>query len=105
MRKWIVWVGMFLGAGASGQPVSPPRGQLLYETHCIECHSTKMHWRDKRLVTDWPSLLSQVRRWQGEALLNWSDGDIEAVAGYLDDIIYRLPRPERRANLRASPGG
>ena len=24
------------------------RGELLYTTHCIACHSTQVHWRDKR---------------------------------------------------------
>lgn len=28
------------------------RGELLYATHCIACHSDKVHWRDKKLVTD-----------------------------------------------------
>jgi mono/diheme cytochrome c family protein len=23
------------------------RGERLYTTHCIACHSTQMHWRDK----------------------------------------------------------
>ena len=91
--------------GAWAQPASALRGQLLYETHCITCHNTKMHWRDQRLVTDWPGLLAQVRRWQATAHLDWSDADIEAVAQHLNDRIYRLPRPERRAGTGAADGG
>jgi mono/diheme cytochrome c family protein len=94
-----------MAAGARAQPASAPRGQLLYETHCIACHSTQMHWRDQRLVTDWPGLLAQVRRWQATAHLAWSDDDIEAVAQHLNDRIYRLPRPERRAGTGAAGGG
>lgn len=83
------------------------RGELLYNTHCVACHSTQMHWRDKRLVTDWDSLKTQVRRWQATAQLNWSEADIDDVARYLNDSIYRLsgggklagfpsPQPPRR---------
>src|ERR1700757_114536 len=39
-------------------------GALLYETHCIACHTTQVHWRDQRLATDWTTLSAQVRRWQ-----------------------------------------
>lgn len=73
-------------------PAGPgSRGQMLYGNHCIACHTTQMHWRDKKLVTDWPSLQLQVRRWQGAAQLNWSEDDIDDVARYLNDSFYRLP--------------
>jgi len=78
-------------------PAAPGRGQLLYETHCIACHGIQMHWRAQRLVTDWPQLLTQVRRWQGTAQLQWSDADIDAVARHLNDTLYRLPVPARPA--------
>jgi len=86
--------------------IDPPpatRGQLLYDTHCIACHTTQMHWRDKHIVTDWAGLLAQVRRWQAAAKLDWSDEDIEAVARHLNDSIYRLPMPERRAQQQPAP--
>jgi hypothetical protein len=107
MIRRIVFVGVLLSASAAarGQAAPPTRGQLLYENHCIACHSTQMHWRERRLVSDWESLLAQVRRWQGVAHLNWSDGDIEAVARHLNEHIYRLPRPDHRAaGRRPSPG-
>jgi mono/diheme cytochrome c family protein len=101
--------GLLLGlaplraAAVSPKPpgtIDPPpatRGQLLYETHCIACHTTQMHWRDGRIVSDWAGLLVQVRRWQATAKLNWRDEDIEAVARHLNDTVYKLPVPERRA--------
>ena len=67
----------------------PSRGQLLYGTHCVECHNTQVHWRDGKLATDWISLKAQVRRWQARALLGWSDADIVAVTRHLNDSIYR----------------
>jgi hypothetical protein len=52
-----------------------------------------MHWRDKRAVRDWDSLVGQVRLWQGTQLLQWSEADILEVARHLNDSIYRLPPP------------
>ena len=54
-------------AALAGPAAAQNRGELLYTTHCIACHSTQMHWRDQKLVTDWPSLKAQVRRWQAGA--------------------------------------
>lgn len=90
MLAMAAWAG-----SATAQPPSPSpgRGQLLYETHCVACHDTQVHWRNRRRANDWPALLVQVRRWQNEARLNWDDADIEAVARHLNDTIYRHPRP------------
>ncbi len=68
------------------------RGELLYTTHCISCHTTEMHWRDKRSVNDWTTLKLQVRRWQDAASLAWSDGDILEVSRYLNESIYHFER-------------
>jgi mono/diheme cytochrome c family protein len=88
-RSWIP-LGL-LALTCAGAGAEPTRGQLLYETHCIACHSTQMHWRDKRSATDWASLLAQVRQWQAREQLRWADTDIDAVATYLNETIYRLP--------------
>jgi mono/diheme cytochrome c family protein len=68
------------------------RGELLYSTHCIACHTSKMHWRDNRQATDWNSLETQVRRWQATAMLQWNEGDIRAVTRYLNQNYYHFPR-------------
>jgi hypothetical protein len=75
-------------------PAAPSRGELLYSTHGIVCHPTRMHWRDQRRARDWESLKAQVRRWQGEAQLQWSEEDIEAVARHLNETIYRFPQDQ-----------
>jgi mono/diheme cytochrome c family protein len=69
------------------------RGQLLYSTHCVECHTSQMHWRDKRLASDWATLKIWVRKWQEEARLHWTEEDVEAVARYLNETIYQFPQP------------
>jgi len=48
-----------------------------------------MHWRDKKVAVDWTSLRFQVRRWQGNAGLSWSEADIQDVTHYLNESIYR----------------
>jgi mono/diheme cytochrome c family protein len=67
------------------------RGELLYSTHCIACHTSQAHWRDKRIATDRSSLEAEVRRWQATAMLRWSEDDIADVTRYLNDTFYRFP--------------
>lgn len=69
------------------------RGEMLYANHCSACHTTLMHWRDRKLVRDWPGLLAQVRYWQGQANLAWGDEDVSEVARYLNEAFYRLTPP------------
>lgn len=82
-------------SGVAAQPGDASRGLLLYSTHCIECHTTQMHWRAQRQVHDWGSLKAQVRRWQAEVKLQWTEQDIDAVARHLNATIYRLPGEEQ----------
>lgn len=79
------------------------RGQLLYDTHCITCHTTQMHWRNDRKAYDWDSLKMQVRRWQGNAGLQWDDGDIAAVARHLNQTIYHYPQTDDRVSMVSRP--
>ncbi len=83
----LVCVGVSVLAGAAS---AQSRGELLYTTHCIGCHSTQVHWRDKRVATDWGKLKEQVRLWQGRNQLSWSEDDIVEVTRYLDERIYRF---------------
>lgn len=66
------------------------RGELLYSTHCNACHTSKVHWRDKRLATDRRSLKAQVRRWQANADLGWSEEEITDVTRYLNTAYYHF---------------
>jgi mono/diheme cytochrome c family protein len=75
------------------------RGALLYNTHCVACHTTQMHWRNGRQAVDWESLKFQVWRWQSNTGLTWEDGDIAEVARYLNDTIYHHPRVNDRVVL------
>lgn len=90
------------GLAVHAQPVPPTRGELLYTTHCITCHSAQMHWRNNRRASDWDSLQAQVRLWQGNAGLQWDETDISAVAAYLNATIYHYPRTVGPVGLKQS---
>jgi mono/diheme cytochrome c family protein len=86
---------------ASAQPTPDrARGELLYTTHCVGCHSTQVHWRDRTLATDWTTLKAQVFRWQSNTGLGWPDDDVVAVTRYLNALYYRFPVPDTTAALR-----
>jgi len=78
------------GVIAAPSALAQSRGELLYSTHCIACHTTEMHWRDNRSASNWEALKSQVRRWQDAASLAWSDADILEVSRYLNESIYHF---------------
>lgn len=78
------------------QPSAPAgRGALLYDTHCVECHTSQVHWRARRLARDWGSLREEVLRWQATARLDWSPADVDEVTRYLNDTVYRFEPPAR----------
>jgi cytochrome c len=77
---------------------SASRGELLYATHCVSCHDAQVHWRDRRLAKDWTSLVAEVRRWQANAGLGWSDQEIVDVARYLNARYYHFTPPARQAH-------
>lgn len=75
-------------------PSGPSRGELLYSTHCLACHSSQLHWRDKQAAQNWAGLKAQVRLWQITAGLSWSEEDITEVATYLNTRFYQFPLPQ-----------
>ncbi len=79
------------------------RGELLYTTHCIACHSAQVHWRDQKLVTDWTSLKTQVQRWQQVNSLGWSPADVVDVARYLNNVIYRVEKNAEKLSVVVPP--
>ena len=92
----IIFLASVCSAGHAASQTEPSRGELLYSTHCIACHTTQAHWRDKRLATDWKSLVHQVRRWQSNAHLGWNEDDIAEVTRYLNQLYYHFPSGEKQ---------
>jgi hypothetical protein len=102
LRSALLLFWALAGGGIALAQPSPAqsRGELLYTTHCIGCHTTQMHWRSDRLASDWASLNAQVRRWQGNAGLQWGDADVIEVARYLNETIYNFPAPHLHSGAR-----
>ena len=100
---WLLAAGTGGAFAVAAQPApESSRGELLYSTHCIGCHTAQMHWRDKRLATDWVSLRMQVFRWQANTGLAWNDNDVVAVSRYLNDLYYHFPAPASPVALQRS---
>ena len=90
------WILFAVAAHAEDTPVrEPTRGELLYETHCLACHNTEVHWRDKEIAKDWKSLRAEVMRWQKFSSLAWTDKDIDAVTQYVNALCYHYRVPDR----------
>ena len=101
------FLGFLVLAGVSAlshSQVAPAqtRGGLLYSTHCVTCHTTQIHWRNDKRAFDWDSLKFQVRRWQGNAGLEWNAADITEVSRYLNETIYHYPQLNDRVGLVSS---
>jgi mono/diheme cytochrome c family protein len=93
MRRGLIFLVLFnLTVGTSSSEaqtmIVSQRGELLYSTHCIACHNSQIHWRDKILAKDYQSLIAQVDRWQKLANLGWNNEDISSVVRYLNTLHY-----------------
>ena len=66
------------------------RGRLLYENHCVVCHTSKVHRRIPPLPSDRGELQMIVSAWAKGQKLGWSDADIADVVEYLDVSYYRI---------------
>lgn len=93
-----------LAAPLAAHAQDSARGKALYETRCIECHSTSVHNRAARKASDFERLRAQVVRWSREALTPWTAEEIDDVTVYLNDLYYGFPCPKTvcRAQARAA---
>ncbi|MEO7337704.1 MAG: hypothetical protein ABIV63_14090 [Caldimonas sp.] len=92
-QRSVGMLGLLAALSVHGYAHAQSRGELLYSTHCLGCHTTKMHWREGRIATDWPGIVAQVGKWQGAASLSWNEQDVAAVARYLNDSFYHFQPP------------
>ncbi len=88
--------GRALAQGKAPPPASASaRGEALYDTYCGHCHTEQVHWRNRKLATDWASLKQQVWRWQSNVGQQWSDRDVDEVARVLNARFYHYDAPPR----------
>jgi hypothetical protein len=98
MRRSAIALLVLTGAACSSRPQPEPatnanllRGEQLYQSACSACHTEQAHWRERRLVRDWPGLVHQVTRWQQIVGGHWEPQEVRDVAEYLNRRYYRLP--------------
>jgi len=72
--------------------MTPTRGQMLYENHCIACHESTAHIRRDRRANSPKALEEWVIRWSNQQQLNWSAEDVSEVVDYLNNRYYKFPR-------------
>jgi hypothetical protein len=71
-------------------PPLPPRGQLLYENHCMSCHESVIHIRTDKRTRSLPELRTRVLQWAEYLKLPWGSEDVEDVVNYLDSQYYKF---------------
>lgn len=99
-RSFLAALGLaFVSPALAQTPGDLQRGQALYSLHCSACHTAQLHWRDQKLAQDWATLRNQVRRWQSNEKLSWSETDIDDVSRYLNTFYYRYEAPEAPVSL------
>ena len=66
------------------------RGQLLYEHHCLKCHESNIHIRNKRKAKNIEDVQVWVVKWQAYEKLNWDRNAIDAVTEHLVKRYYKF---------------
>ena len=66
------------------------RGRLLYENHCMVCHTSVVHVREQRKATSRAEIQGWIWRWQEELKLQWGTPEVNDVTEHLNDRYYQL---------------
>jgi hypothetical protein len=83
------------GGASRYRPVMPPavpRGQLLYENHCMSCHESTVHIRTRQQAKSLPQLQARVRYWADYLQVHWDREEVEDVVNHLNSQYYRFER-------------
>lgn len=66
------------------------KGQLLYENHCLTCHESNIHIREKNKAKTIDDVRAWVVKWQTHEKLGWDRTAINAVTDYLILQYYKF---------------
>ncbi|HWR76376.1 MAG TPA: hypothetical protein VN283_04095 [Thiobacillus sp.] len=77
----------------SVMPPVPPRGQLLYENHCMSCHESVVHIRARQHAQSLPELWARVLHWATYLQLRWGEEEVEDVVRHLNSQYYKFESP------------
>jgi len=82
-----------LAAGLPARAADIGRGQALYESRCVGCHTKSVHNPESRRATNFGGVLAMVSRWNDTLGGDWKAEEIEDVAVYLNQRYYKYPCP------------
>ena len=68
------------------------RGQLLYQNHCIVCHESNVHIRNKKKAKSIAEINTWVSKWSTYRKLDWSESEINAVSTFLNNTYYKYTK-------------
>ncbi|MHB1084675.1 MAG: hypothetical protein ACYCZA_07530 [Thiobacillus sp.] len=71
----------------------PPRGQMLYENHCMSCHESIVHVRGNHHTQSLEALRGWVSHWARYLRLDWGQEEVEEVVIHLNNHYYKLESP------------
>ena len=76
-----------------GSAVAQTPVQTMHDTYCIMCHDATVYTRENRIGRDYEGLRAEVKRWQSNMSLNWSEDEVDAVATWLSQRYYGFDCP------------
>lgn len=82
---------------ASGESL----GAALYESRCTGCHERSVHSRSPRRAGSFDQIRAYVWRWDRYLGGAWQQGEIDAVAKYLNERYYHFACPQDVCGLAA----
>ena len=72
---------------------APPRGQMLYENHCMSCHESIVHVRGNHRTQSLEALRGTVLHWASYLHLGWGQEEVDEVAIHLNNHYYKFESP------------
>lgn len=86
-----------LGREPMAPLIQPDRGRMLYENHCLTCHESVVHIRERQRAGSFAEVTSWVVRWASGLELDWRAEEIQDVVRYLNRRFYNYtPYPVER---------
>lgn len=89
-------VALLWAAAMSARAQDIERGKMLHENHCRMCHDSVVYSRSDHIAKNIEEVRAQVKRWQNNTNLHWSDEDIDNVTAYIAQHYYKFaPTPSK----------
>jgi|SRR5688572_16490886 mono/diheme cytochrome c family protein len=84
-------LALALAGAAQAQDIE--RGRLLYETHCGNCHTERLHTRENSIIRSYGALRAEVGKRAAMTNRAFTPGELEEIIEFLDRSHYRLDLP------------